>query len=178
MWIATKRITAEYFCKKNFIPEQWCAARGNGNDWSIFMMFLIKWWWWWWYQWWHYWSLLQGGCLRYLTADCETRWPASRGEKHLEFWKTHFYLKLFKSRGIWTAFWFQLWYLTSCGGLKGCDFNWRGREVTKNMPSSSGPGFSVGTAAIFIFNLVVGTGALALPNAFQQASRHHHAPPI
>jgi len=37
------------------------------------------------------------------------------------------------------------------------------------MPASSGPGFSPGTAAIFIFNLVVGTGALALPNAFEQA---------
>ena len=36
------------------------------------------------------------------------------------------------------------------------------------MPSS--PGFSPGTAAIFIFNLVVGTGALALPNAFEQAT--------
>ena len=36
------------------------------------------------------------------------------------------------------------------------------------MPASSGPGFSPGTAAIFIFNLVVGTGALALPNAFEQ----------
>jgi len=35
------------------------------------------------------------------------------------------------------------------------------------MPSS--PGFSPATAAIFIFNLVVGTGALALPNAFEQA---------
>ena len=33
---------------------------------------------------------------------------------------------------------------------------------------ASSPGFSAGTSAIFIFNLVVGTGALALPNAFEQ----------
>ena len=48
------------------------------------------------------------------------------------------------------------------------------KEVKEKMPSS--PGFSPATAAIFIFNLVVGTGALALPNAFEQAPSSLLAP--
>ena len=35
--------------------------------------------------------------------------------------------------------------------------------------TSATPGFSPATAAIYIFNLIVGTGALALPHAFQEA---------
>ena len=33
----------------------------------------------------------------------------------------------------------------------------------------AGPSFSSATAAVYIFNLIVGTGALALPRAFQEA---------
>ena len=34
---------------------------------------------------------------------------------------------------------------------------------------AAGPSFSSATAAVYIFNLIVGTGALALPRAFQEA---------
>ena len=35
------------------------------------------------------------------------------------------------------------------------------------------PSFSSVTAAVYIFNLIVGTGALALPRAFQDAGSVH-----
>ena len=37
------------------------------------------------------------------------------------------------------------------------------------MVNSPTPGFSPVTAAVYIFNLIVGTGALALPHAFHDA---------
>ena len=39
-----------------------------------------------------------------------------------------------------------------------------GWETLKSTPS-----FSAGTAAVYVFNLIVGTGALALPAAFSSA---------